>query len=77
MKRQIRLSRATAAVLCSSVLATTRRVHARFEVEERGPFPSDRFIVEDKHQLTGIHVKLPASEFLPQFRKSELDSNDN
>jgi hypothetical protein len=33
MKRQIRLSRAPAAVLCSSVLATTRRVHARFEVD--------------------------------------------
>jgi hypothetical protein len=34
MKRQIRLSRATADVLCSSVLVTTQLVHARFEAEE-------------------------------------------
>ena len=37
MKRQIRLSLAPA-VLCSSVLVTTQRVHARFEVEERARF---------------------------------------
>jgi hypothetical protein len=38
MKRQIRLSRATADVLCSSVLVTTQLVHARFEAEERARF---------------------------------------
>jgi hypothetical protein len=38
MKRQIRLSLATAAVLCSSVLVMTQRVQARFEVEERARF---------------------------------------
>jgi fermentation-respiration switch protein FrsA (DUF1100 family) len=61
MKLPARFGLVIAVVLSYSVFAGAQQVHALFDVDAKNgsPFPSDRFTLEDKSQLTGIRVKLP------------------
>jgi hypothetical protein len=61
MKMLTRLSLVEIVLLLLATFALAKPVHPQFDLDSKdgSPFPTDRFTVEDKSQLTGLRVNLP------------------
>jgi hypothetical protein len=68
MKALARLGLVEVVLLLLATVALAEPVHARFDLDSKGgsPFPTDRFTVADKHQLTGLRVNLARPDCVTQ-----------